>query len=1223
MSGSGSERQASDAANNMQLQTFQNAANRDGEFVELASYAPELTSRIWDISDGRLVNGMWARMGVNDPGFEPFGGTVHEFQLALEEELALDYEEEPGAQFLRNLREQERYRDTNGSSSKSAPVTALYGGSLPGVTRPVWVMKDHKGEEHEFGSEDDAVLFQKKQSALMSRKQAKKAKATAMSVAAKLLAGKTTSKDDGEGVDDEGTVKAKKKGKDGDDLKGSDEPPSSAARPPMAFDSIASITVAACRRDYEGTDTELKRRLRDVIDGNVSSEITKKRMFLRSQVQDALQVFAQVIEDEDAVTVCNFVNCLVMQPVVGKHADLRDVKTTEDRYKQMEAKIFDKRVISFELLRDEPVCMLGMAIKQQRPLKPRVVIVVERSIMENVLRALTSPEAQKSGGLRNLYPAAGWVVVPDGTDMALAKVNFQIALARVLKRHALGVSCGGGLNVLSQMCQAAIWDVPMMVLHGSGRVSDIWMKLWPRRTSADFDAVVVHAQLQSCAGYSIEMQSTHNVREVLKKGNLMLHSISANTNACERLFRIELKGDQLITTALRRLHSYEVTIRVYSKYKRPLATFALMVSLFATLASVFVSNLDTFGHSQSTGRIWAGMILRWIAVVAPAVLVVLNSIENFVNLNNMLIIAERASAKVESLLNVYRMRALQYSDAYIDKERDAQLETERLRKEAAKQKAERAKKSSSSDSSDDDDDDDGGAASFFEADDMDQETGDIVTVRQAKLAEILEGVNKDFSEAGAMLFELKNQLDPDQEAKVLPAKTKKSVEEQIISMHRKRVPSKSRQAKQSSSVAADPTKADDSDDDLNPQMMSPLHLARLEGNLDGLSNLGGLAGKSYGGQTVGGRTFESRSVFSQDPRQLGFDSRTLALPYASVNTPGQTLALPSSSDIAAQHLTPGQRMLLAGAAAEAGVDVPSTSAVSFDVPGVDLETPGKGKEIVTPGMEIETPGVDLKTPAVKIPQVQLPQYSVPSRQSVRSRIERERAAAEARMPKTPLGKLYQSITGYTQKASSKVHAVSGSAQMQATMGYLGLSKRKLSQKERASRLMAKAEFREFKESKFPVSSREYVRFRLSKTLTEFRNKHNELMVYSLMAQVFMYVLSALGSVLATIGMPEWVAITVALGQASQQWLRQNRVEERRIAYRQAAAEMADARMKWEAIPMEKRAIQENIDALVFRVEKAILSVVEPLPTQVNCPSLESLAHVDTRPTAEDREKNAL
>jgi hypothetical protein len=109
-------------------------------------------------------------------------------------------------------------------------------------------------------------------------------------------------------------------------------------------------------------------------------------------------------------------------------------------------------------------------------------------------------------------------------------------------------------------------------------------------------------------------------------------------------------------------------------------------------------------------------------------------------------------------------------------------------------------------------------------------------------------------------------------------------------------------------------------------------------------------------------------------------------------------------------------------------------------------------------------------------------------------------------------------------------------------------------------------------------------------------------------RISQYVLSALGSVLATIGSPEWVAITVALGQASQQWLRQNRIEERRIAYQQAAAELADARMKWEAVPMEERAIQRNIDSLVWRVESAIVSVIEPLPTQVNCPALENLTH---------------
>ena len=35
-------------------------------------------------------------------------------------------------------------------------------------------------------------------------------------------------------------------------------------------------------------------------------------------------------------------------------------------------------------------------------------------------------------------------------------------------------------------------------------------------------------------------------------------------------------------------------------------------------------------------------------------------------------------------------------------------------------------------------------------------------------------------------------------------------------------------------------------------------------------------------------------------------------------------------------------------------------------------------------------------------------------------------------------------------------------------------------------------------------------------------------------------------------------------------------------------------------------MQKEIDQLVYRVESAIVSVVDPLPTQVVCPSLESL-----------------
>ena len=77
-------------------------------------------------------------------------------------------------------------------------------------------------------------------------------------------------------------------------------------------------------------------------------------------------------------------------------------------------------------------------------------------------------------------------------------------------------------------------------------------------------------------------------------------------------------------------------------------------------------------------------------------------------------------------------------------------------------------------------------------------------------------------------------------------------------------------------------------------------------------------------------------------------------------------------------------------------------------------------------------------------------------------------------------------------------------------------------------------------------------------------------------------------------------------QALQGWLRQNRIEERRLAFRKAAAELADARMKWDAVPMEHKMMQKEIDQLVYRVESAIVSVIDPLPTQVVCPSLESL-----------------
>ena len=132
------------------------------------------------------------------------------------------------------------------------------------------------------------------------------------------------------------------------------------------------------------------------------------------------------------------------------------------------------------------------------------------------------------------------------------------------------------------------------------------------------------------------------IGEILKKGSLMLHSIkSDNSSALERLFRIELQGDQLIETAQRRIKSYRRTIKEYKVWKPKLMLATIFFGLTATLASVFVSNLDSMslGSGDHSTEEFEMDSRR-----APAVLVILNNIENFVNFNNMLII-ESGNAK--------------------------------------------------------------------------------------------------------------------------------------------------------------------------------------------------------------------------------------------------------------------------------------------------------------------------------------------------------------------------------------------------------------------------------------------------------------------------------------------------------------------------------------------------------------------------------------------------
>ena len=67
------------------------------------------------------------------------------------------------------------------------------------------------------------------------------------------------------------------------------------------FDCFSSIAVGATRHNANLDD--LERRMRNIMDGKVQGEIRRDKQSLRSHVQDAVQVFAQTIEEEDGLMV--------------------------------------------------------------------------------------------------------------------------------------------------------------------------------------------------------------------------------------------------------------------------------------------------------------------------------------------------------------------------------------------------------------------------------------------------------------------------------------------------------------------------------------------------------------------------------------------------------------------------------------------------------------------------------------------------------------------------------------------------------------------------------------------------------------------------------------------------------------------------------------------------------------------------------------------------------
>ena len=152
--------------------------------MTLTELAVPLRSRIWDLTDGRLVNGEWTRYDWKPNGdlkiLEPFGGTVAEFETAMRTELDLPEREAPGVQFIKMIAEHEKYRDAHSNATRSAPVVGLFGGSLTGVTAQMWEVQDTEGRtRREFSDGRDAEAYVRKNVEIKVTKMTNKIKAAA------------------------------------------------------------------------------------------------------------------------------------------------------------------------------------------------------------------------------------------------------------------------------------------------------------------------------------------------------------------------------------------------------------------------------------------------------------------------------------------------------------------------------------------------------------------------------------------------------------------------------------------------------------------------------------------------------------------------------------------------------------------------------------------------------------------------------------------------------------------------------------------------------------------------------------------------------------------------------------------------------------------------------------------------------------------------------------
>ena len=119
----------------------------------------------------------------------------------------------------------------------------------------------------------------------------------------------------------------------------------------------------------------------------------------------------------------------------------------------------------------------------------------------------------------------------------------------------------------------------------------------------------------------------------------------------------------------------------------------------------------------------------------------------------------------------------------------------------------------------------------------------------------------------------------------------------------------------------------------------------------------------------------------------------------------------------------------------------------------------------------------------------------------------------------------------------------------------------------------------------------YVKTRLAPHLAVWQAKTRALQRDLVTLKGVTYVIGAVGSILALVGLDTWVAVTTALVTAIAARDAATPLEERLRRAHRAVERLTDAETTWQAVPQEKRRMQQELDRLVSAVESGILGAL--------------------------------